>query len=222
MQNFFFFISTPIGNIKDMSLRIINIIYNADIILIESFYNFLKLSTNIGLNIHGKKLILIRNYSTHKLIKNIACSLKNHMYIVLMSDAGQPSISDPGNLLVNSLIFRFPFNIVPGNSALTASITGCGLKCNHFYYMGFLNKHAYQKININNSTKTLIIYESSIRLNSLLRILFLQFGAVRFSVCREITKIYETLHYGILGYFLYPWLICKGEVVIIIEIVNIL
>lgn len=216
-------IATPIGNLQDISLRAKNEIEQALVILAEDTRHTKALVLALGLNIRTECKWYSCNAQKEKERVDLVCeNLGLGKSVVLISDAGTPCISDPGSLLVDAIIRNgYEVSVIPGACALIGAIMGAGLDCTRFAFLGFLpQKKSHRKKLIMNSAQAdlaLIIYDSANRTQDLLDELFSYLGERRVVVAREITKIYETFHRGILGQKLNPEFINKGECVIVVE-----
>lgn len=219
---YFYILSTPIGNLEDLSYRLISMLYYADILIVENKKNMLNLLKYIGLNPIYKKIISIRHLKSLNLSKFVVNSIKSKIFIILSSDAGTPIINDPGNFLINKIRLKgYTVNIIPGPSSLISAVVTSGLINHRFIFLGFLPRNSFktESILINSFLNgfTLILYESPLRLNKTLSIIYDYYKETRIVIIRELTKIYETFHYGILGRFIYPYLFYYGECILIIE-----
>lgn len=188
-----YLVPTPIGNLEDMSFRAIRILKEADLIAAEDtrntkkLCNYFEIETRIvSYHEHNKET------SGEKLIQKVKDGLK----IALVSDAGMPTISDPGYELVQAAINE-KVTVVPlpgANAALTALIAA-GLPCQPFYFFGFLNRNKKEKRseleNLKRQAATMIFYESPHRLKETLSIMFEILGDRRITICRELTKKFE-------------------------------
>tara|TARA_B100001121_G_scaffold16558_1_gene13149 strand:+ start:4363 stop:5217 length:855 start_codon:yes stop_codon:yes gene_type:complete len=190
-------VSTPIGNLKDITLRAIDILKNSDVVLCEDTRVSKKLLNNYEIK---TKLISNHKFNEKKNLREALDVLKQNKIVSLISDAGTPTISDPGKLLINNCIKEniqiFP---IPGASAILASISVSGFS-NQFYFHGFLSEK------INSIKKDFKLFENMncsivffISARKLIKIfyLFKEFFTEReLLICREITKIHETYYRG--------------------------
>ncbi|MCA9507102.1 MAG: 16S rRNA (cytidine(1402)-2'-O)-methyltransferase [Myxococcales bacterium] len=216
-------IATPIGNLGDISSRAISSISSADVILAEDTRSARKLISFLGINLKSQSRII----SCHAQIEEqrahvVEECLKANEQVVLLSDAGCPVISDPGSLLVQAVVKAgFEVEVIPGPSAQSAAIMGAGIDTTRFAFLGFLPKKNSQRKKLFQSTAAcglaLVIYESPLRVKNLLDDLFEALGPRRVVVARELTKVFETFHRGVLGQELKPSLVEKGECVVIVE-----
>lgn len=214
-------VSTPIGNLGDISLRAIEALQSADKILCEDTRVSIKLLERHGIT---NKL---SNYHEHnaKLVRpKIIDGLKAGARIVLISDAGTPSISDPGYQLVKACIKNnLKISTVPGPTALIAALTISGLPTDSFYFGGFLpNKKTARRKKLleqKDLETTLIFYDSARRLLNSLKDANYCLGERPAVIARELTKIHEDVQRGnileLIEYYEHSGS-PKGEVVIII------
>jgi 16S rRNA (cytidine1402-2'-O)-methyltransferase len=188
-----YLVPTPIGNLEDMSFRAIRLLKDADFIAAEDTRNTKKLC-----NYFEIKSPIVSYHEHNKESSGIKLleKLKEGAKIALVSDAGMPTISDPGYELVAWALAE-GLTVVPlpgANAALTALIAS-GLPCQPFYFYGFLNRQKKEKKKeletLKKQTATIIFYESPHRLKETLALLEEAFGNRRIVLCRELTKKYE-------------------------------
>jgi 16S rRNA (cytidine1402-2'-O)-methyltransferase len=216
-------VATPIGNIRDISLRALDELKAADVILAEDTRHTGNLLSALGIKLKkSSRLISCNAHQEQKRSELVLSLLKQKLNVVLVSDAGTPSISDPGSLLTQALITAGArIEVIPGPSALGAALMGAGLDNTRFAFLGFLprKKIARKKIveAADKAQLSLVFYESPLRVQALLDELYDLLGTRRVVVARELTKIFETFHRGVLGSPLNPAFIAKGECVVIVE-----
>jgi 16S rRNA (cytidine1402-2'-O)-methyltransferase len=188
-----YLVPTPIGNLEDMSFRAIRLLKEADFIAAEDTRNTKKLC-----NYFEIKTPIVSYHEHNKESSGIKLleKLKEGVKIALVSDAGMPTISDPGYELVAAALTE-GLTVVPlpgANAALTALIAS-GLPCQPFYFYGFLNRQKKEKKKeletLKKQTATIIFYESPHRLKETLTLLEAVLGDRRIVLCRELTKKYE-------------------------------
>lgn len=219
-----FLVSTPIGNLKDITLRAIETLSNVDIIVCENPSSSLKLLN--ALNIKNKKLIQLNAIIERKNTSNIISILKQGKNIAYISDAGTPLISDPGNILVNDCINN-EINIspIPGANAILPALIGSGINSDDFTFIGFLsNKKSAKTKQIKQLLQyknTIIFYESSHRINETLEILKEVFPKDnRICIARELTKLHEEYIRDTISNITLSDEQSKGEFVIVLEAAN--
>ena len=214
-----FVIGTPIGNLEDITLRAISTLKNVDIILAEDTRNSKKI-----LDAHNidTKMMSYHDHSSEKEIKKIVDLLRNGKQLALISDAGTPTISDPGYGLIRDCI-RNEIGIVPipGVSSITAAMSISGLPSDSFTFVGFLpqKKGRLKKIkDLQKLDNTIILFESPFRLEKTLNLLFEHLGDRTAVVGRELTKLYEEVIRGNLSDIImhFSKSKVKGEIVIMI------
>lgn len=212
---------TPIGNLSDMSERIVETLKNVDLIAAEDTRNTLKL-----LNYFDIAVPLTSYYEHNKTSKGktLINKLTEGKNIALVSDAGMPAISDPGEDLVK-LCIENGIDIVslPGPSAFTTALVASGLPTGRFTFEGFLTTNRKNRLEhleeVKNDTRTLIFYEAPHKLLNTLKDMLEAFGDRKITIARELTKKFEeyirtTLKEAVKKYeFEQP----KGEFVLIIE-----
>jgi len=214
-----FVVGTPIGNLEDMTLRAISTLQNVNLILAEDTRNSKKL-----LNAHNidSKMISYHDHSSEKEIKKIVDLLLDGKDLALISDAGTPTISDPGYGLIRECIKNDISIIpVPGVSSITAAMSVSGLPSDSFTFIGFLpqKKGRLKKINqLQALDNTIILFESPFRLEKTLNQLLEHLGNRTVVVGRELTKLYEEVIRGnlkdVISHFSESKI--KGEIVIMI------
>ena len=191
-ENGLYVVSTPLGNLKDITLRALEILKRSDFILCEDTRISKKLIEKYQIN---TKLISNHKFNEKKNVSKIIEYLKSGKIISLISDAGTPSISDPGLILVNKCIDNhikiFP---IPGPSAVTTAISISGFS-DKFLFLGFLpdKKNQLSKILQNLSTfeNSLVFFISAKKINKIIPEIKKNFSDRKVVFCREITKIFE-------------------------------
>lgn len=212
---------TPIGNLKDITLRVIEVLKKVDIIAAEDTRVTIKLINHLDIKVH------IESYHEHNKFekgKHLVNKLKEGKDIALVSDAGTPVISDPGDELVKMCIEQ-KINIVslPGPTALITALTISGISSEKFIFEGFLpqkKKERRERLDyIKHLTYTIVLYESPHRLHKTIKDLYDTFGNRRITICRELTKKFEEIvRTDIKGAVIkYNEEIPKGEFVLVIE-----
>ena len=222
LENGLYIISTPIGNLEDISLRAQKTLSIADYIICENPIHSLKLLNKLGIK---KKLFSLHDYNENILIKRIE-KYQHNSSIALISDAGSPLISDPGYNLVNDYIKKNLFiTTVPGPSSIISALQLSGLPIHNFKFFGFIPKNKgnlASLINkIENLQSTSVFFVSGNRLiNFLQRILEKKINK-KIAICKEITKKNERVFRGSTKQIIDDVSIdknnLKGEFVVIIE-----
>lgn len=186
-------VPTPIGNLKDITYRAVEVLGSADLILAEDTR-----TTKVLLNHYGieKHLESYHKFNEHQKLDTIIDWLKSGMNVVLVSDAGTPGISDPGFLIVRKAVENeIEIETLPGATAFVPALVNSGLPCDKFIFEGFLPvKKGRQKTLklLAEENRTLVFYESPYRIHKAIDEFIQYFGADRKAcICREISKIFE-------------------------------
>ncbi|MEM9390108.1 MAG: 16S rRNA (cytidine(1402)-2'-O)-methyltransferase [Bacteroidota bacterium] len=221
MDTQLYLVPTPIGNLEDITLRALRILKEADLILAEDTRTSGKLLKHYQIS---NPLQSYHIFNEHKIVESLIKRLKNGETIALVSDAGTPSISDPGFLLVKQCLEAgVGIECLPGATAFVPALVKSGLPSDRFTFEGFLpHKKGRQTrlLKIAEETRTTIIYESPHRLVKCLNQLAEVCGASRLvSVSRELTKIHEETINGTLSELIdyFGKKVIKGEIVIVIH-----
>ncbi|MFC2082094.1 16S rRNA (cytidine(1402)-2'-O)-methyltransferase [Bacteroidota bacterium] len=214
-----FVIATPIGNLEDITLRALKSLKEADFILCEDTR-----VTGILLKHYEikKELVSFNAQSENKKIERVIERINNGEICALVSDAGTPCISDPGVRLINAAIGHgIEITSIPGASALTSALSIAGLPTDSFIFEGFLPQKKGRQTKLKllaEESRTTVLYESTHRIEKILKELNEYMPARFVVVCREITKKFEENWRGYPSELLneLPSRILKGEFVIII------
>ena len=216
--NGLYVVSTPIGNLKDITLRALDVLKNSDIILCEDTRVSKKLLSHYKIN---NKIISYHKFNEKKKLDKILEILKEGYSMSLISDAGTPAISDPGKLLIKKCIEENIAIIpVPGASAVVASLSISGFS-DQFYFHGFLSdtdnsiKKEFEIFKKNNCTS--IFFISAQKLKKKLKLLKDYFPDQEILICRELTKIHESFYRGNISKINNFDFIPKGEVTVLIS-----
>lgn len=187
-------VPTPIGNLKDITLRSLEVLQNASLILCEDTRQTKKLLHLLEID---KPVLSYHAHNEHQIIENIIQRIKTQDDIVLVSDAGTPGISDPGFLLVRACIQAgIQVECLPGPTAFVPALVASGLPMDRFIFEGFLpHKKGRQSrlLALKEEERTIIFYESPFRIKKLLSEIHELFEEDR-QVCviKELTKLHET------------------------------
>ncbi len=192
INNNLFLVSTPIGNLQDITLRAIDTLKKSDYILCED--------TRVSQNLLSRYNIKSKLISNHKFnekrnLKKIIELLKSNKIISLISDAGTPNISDPGNILINECV-KNDINIVPipGPSAVTSAVAMSGFSEKFFFYGFFPEKKKDLSKDLKNLSAincSLVFFISPKKINKIIPQLKSFFSGRKIVFCKEISKIYE-------------------------------
>jgi 16S rRNA (cytidine1402-2'-O)-methyltransferase len=188
-----YLVSTPIGNLEDITFRAVNILKSADIILCEDTRITAKLLEHFSIK---TKLIVYNDHSDDFLRKQICGFLDNEQVVALVSDAGTPLISDPGYKLVSKLQMEgYYIDIAPGASSVIAALTLSGLPTDRFAFCGFLPRTEYGKEKIFKEVcelkATIIFFESAERIVDSLEVALRILGNREGAIVRELTKFFQ-------------------------------
>lgn len=215
-----YLVPTPIGNLKDITLRALDVLKDADLILAEDTRN-----TSILLNHYGisKPLSPYHQHNEHKVLQHLVNQMLEGKKMALVTDAGTPGISDPAFLLVRECIrIGIGIECLPGATAFVPALVNSGIPANRFCFEGFLpvkkGRQSFLK-KLAGEERTMVFYESPVRLVKTLDDFIVYFGQTRpCSVSRELTKVFEENKRGTLkevrDHFAAKTV--KGEVVIIV------
>ena len=214
-------VPTPIGNLQDITLRAIEVLKNADVVLAEDTRVSSKLMKYLEIE---KRMISHHKFNEHKTVSSIVQQIEMGNLVVLISDAGTPAISDPGFLLVRACVEKgIEVECLPGPTALIPALAVSGLPTEKFVFEGFLPQKKGRQTRLKflaEETRTMIFYESPFRLVKSLNQFATFWGEERKAcVCRELSKMFEEIKRGSLKeleeyYTQHP---PKGEIVIVVE-----
>lgn len=214
-------VPTPIGNLEDITIRSINTLKNANLILAEDTRTSWRLLKYYDINV---QMQAFHQHNEHQILQSIIDKIKILDLVCLITDAGTPGISDPGFLLVRECIKNdIEVECLPGATALIPALVCSGLASEKFIFEGFLphKKGRQQRLNaLKNNDYTFVLYESPYRLYKTLSQLQEVLGGDREAVvARELTKMYEEYRRGTLNELcsFYKDTVIKGEIVIIVK-----
>ena len=216
-----YLVSTPIGNLKDITFRAVEVLKSVGIIAAEDTRHTRKLLTHYGIK---KRLISYHDHNKKKSAPGIIKKLSEGEDVALVSDAGTPGISDPGYYLVN-LAYKNDISVTacPGPCAAVMALSISGLPTDKFAFFGFLptkpgKRNIFLKT-LANENKSMVLYESSVRVEYLLKDLYDVLGDRYVVVARELTKIFEETIKGKLSEILKSGSLakCKGELVVVVS-----
>jgi 16S rRNA (cytidine1402-2'-O)-methyltransferase len=214
-------VPTPIGNLKDITLRALEVLRDVDLILAEDTRTTSNLLNHYQII---KSLSPYHQHNEHKVLQHLVDQLSDGKNMALVTDAGTPGISDPAFLLVRECIKAgIKVECLPGATAFVPALVNSGIPSNRFVFEGFLPlKKGRQTLlkSLAQENRTMIFYESPVRLVKTLREFIQYFGPDRLcAVSRELTKMFEENKRGSLqevcDYFNGKNI--KGEIVIVVE-----
>lgn len=221
MAGVLYVVGTPIGNLGDISPRALSVLEEVDFIAAEDTRVTLKLLNHFGIK---KTMVSYFEHNKHERGEIICQRILNGENCAIVTDAGMPCISDPGEMLIKQCMeYDIVTQVVPGPSAVISALAISGLPTGRFTFEGFLsvNKKSRKEHldEVKNEKRTMIFYEAPHKLNATLKDMLDYFGDRRISIVRELTKIHEeviptTLQKAVKDYKEAP---LKGEIVLIIE-----
>lgn len=215
-----YLVPTPIGNLKDITLRALEVLGEVDVILAEDTRTTSNLLNHYQIS---KPLTPYHQHNEHKIVQHLVDQLLAGKKMAVVTDAGTPGISDPAFLLVRECLKSgVKVECLPGATAFVPALVNSGIPTNRFVFEGFLPlKKGRQTLlkQLAEEERTIIIYESPMRLVKTLEELAVYFGADRScSVSRELTKLFEENKRGtlaeVVAYFSQKTV--KGEIVIVV------
>ena len=216
-----YIVPTPIGNLKDITLRALEVLKEVDLILAEDTRTSSHLLNHYQIT---KPLSPYHQHNEHKILHHLVSQLLEGKKMAVITDAGTPGISDPAFLLIRECIkVGVKVECLPGATAFVPALVNSGIPSNRFVFEGFLPlKKGRQTMlkQLAQEVRTVILYESPLRLVKTLEELIVYFGSDRLCcVCRELTKLFEENKRGSLAEICkyYKEKTVKGEIVIVIE-----
>ena len=219
-----YFVATPIGSARDMTLRGLDILASADLIAAEDTRTARKLMEIHGIPLNGRKVVAFHDHSGEGAIARLVADIRGGKSVVYVSEAGTPLVADPGYELGCAVIAEgLPVTSAPGASAVLAALTVSGLPTDRFAFVGFLpasNQARETEIAALRDTPfTLVFYESPKRVGDMLGNLRDVLGGDRQAVvCRELTKKFEEVSRGTLHDLAdaFDGRAVKGELVVLV------
>lgn len=212
--------ATPIGNLEDVSLRLLRTLKEVDLIAAEDTRRTRKLLTAHGIR---AQLVSYHQGNEHKQTAYLAQKIRQGTRLALVSDGGMPGISDPGYLLIQACIAEdLPLEVIPGPSAALSALVLSGLPTARFVFEGFLPKPQGEKHTrlqaLAGEERTLVFFEAPGRVRATLEAIREVLGDRRMAMARELTKVHEEVVRGtvetVLGTLEED---LKGEVVLVLE-----
>lgn len=214
-----YLIPTPIGNLDDMTFRAVKVLNEVAVIFCEDTRVSRKLLDHFEID---KKLISLNDHSEEKKVEEVLEYLRDGNSVALISDAGSPTICDPGYKLVNKVVEN-NFNVValPGATAFVPALSVSGLIPYPFIFIGFLNsKGTIKKIELEKYKDyeyTLVFYETPHRIEKTVVDMLNILGNRKISISREISKMYEEVYRGSISQYIESDKTIKGEMVVVVE-----
>jgi 16S rRNA (cytidine1402-2'-O)-methyltransferase len=212
-------VGTPIGNLGDITERAIATLRSVDLVAAEDTRRTGRLLLHLGIK---KTMRSLFEGNERERTQELLAALREGREVALVSDAGMPSVSDPGHLLVRACVEEgIDVRVVPGPSAVTAALVVSGLPSERFVFEGFLpRKVAVRRERLRalaGDPRTVVLFESPLRLSTLLADVVAELGDRRIAVCRELTKLHEEVFGSRLGILALLEAKTRGEIVVVIE-----
>ena len=221
MSGKLFVVGTPIGNLSDFSPRAIETLTQADFIAAEDTRVTIKLLNKFNIN---TPMVSYHKFNTHDKGDEICRRIENGENCAIVTDAGMPCISDPGEMLVRQCADRnIPVCVVPGPTALASAVAVSGLLTGRFTFEGFLSVNKPNRrehlLSLVNEQRTMVFYEAPHKLPATLRDMYKFFGDRRISIVRELTKVHEEVIRTTLSEAVEKYTDdnVKGEIVLVLE-----
>ena len=208
---------TPIGNLEDVTLRVLDTLMRADLIACEDTRHTRVLLQRHGISAH---LVSLHEHNERARAAELAARIAAGALVALVSDAGTPLLSDPGFALLRACReAELPIDVLPGPSAVTTAVVAAGLPAERWCFVGFLPR-ARRELDrlLAGATETLVAFESPRRLAATLAVLAARDPGRPVAVCRELTKLHEEVRGGTAGELAahYREQPARGEVVLVI------
>lgn len=213
-----YIISTPIGNLEDITFRALRILKEAGLIAAEDTRHTAKLLSYYGIR---TKMVSFFEANEIKRLSLLINEMKSGTKVALVSDAGTPAISDPGFKLVRSVVENgLEIEAVPGPSAVITAMAVSGLPTDQFTFVGFLpDKEGKRRAKLNELSSlhhTLVFYVSKWKLSKVLNDMLFIFGERPAVLCRELTKMHEEVTRSTLSGLLQNFKEVKGEITLVV------
>lgn len=219
MKGTLYIVGTPIGNLEDITLRALKVLREVDIVLAEDTRRTRLLLKHYGIS---KKLISFHEHNEEERIPMVVNMLDRGLNVALLSDAGMPTIEDPGYRIVRYLRLNgYRVTCVPGPSSVTAAISISGLPTDRFVFEGFLPKRKGRRRKrleeLKDEERTIVIFLPPHRVEEDLEEIEEVLGDREAALLRELTKIHEEVLFGKLSEIRRKLKIKKGEFVIVVR-----
>lgn len=216
-----YIVPTPIGNLKDITIRALDVLKESNVIAAEDTRQTIKLLNHFNIK---KQLISYHQHNELTKSEEIINRVKAGEIVALVSDAGSPGISDPGSVIIKKCIEEeVEFEVLPGATAIITALVNSGLDTTKFTFRGFVpreNKERRVLISeIKNHKETLVFYEAPHRIKDTLSFLYEELGNRKVAICRELTKLHEQIVRGLISEVIehFNTNSPRGEFVVVIE-----
>ncbi|WP_326512471.1 16S rRNA (cytidine(1402)-2'-O)-methyltransferase [Clostridium intestinale] len=216
-----YIVPTPIGNLKDITIRALDVLKECNVIAAEDTRQTIKLLNHFNIK---KQLISYHQHNELTKSEEIINRVRGGEIVALVSDAGSPGISDPGSVIIKRCIEEeVEFEVLPGATAIITALVNSGLDTTKFTFRGFVpreNKERRVLISeIKNHKETLVFYEAPHRIKETLSFLHDELGDRKVAICRELTKLHEQIVRGSISEVIEHFNINnpRGEFVVVIE-----
>lgn len=212
-----YFVATPIGNLEEITERALSVLRSVDLIAAEDTRHTAILLAKYGIT---TKTTAYHKFNERESVDALIAMLEKGKSIAVVSDAGMPTVSDPGHILIDAAIERgIEYTVVSGPCAAIDALVLSGLNTRCFTVLGFLPEKTVDRLRFVEPFKdvpsTLVFYSAVHDIKKDLKFLFETFGPRKVAVCREMTKLYETVTRGVLGEEMD--IVEKGEFAVVIE-----
>ena len=216
-----FLVGTPIGNLGDVSPRVRETLASVDVIAAEDTRRTGRLLQGFGVK---AALVSLFDANERERSDELLRHLRQGRSVAIVSDGGMPLVSDPGYRVVTAAIAEgIDVRVVPGPSSVVAALVVSGLPTDRFAFEGFVSKRPGERMrrleSVRHDPRTLVYFESPLRVHTTLRDMLVAFGDRRVAVCRELTKMHEEVSRGRISEVLAALAEreLKGEIVIVVE-----
>jgi 16S rRNA (cytidine1402-2'-O)-methyltransferase len=214
--------ATPIGRVEDASPRLAAALATADVVAAEDTRRVRRLAYDLGVSLSGRVVSYFEGNESERTVQLVG-DLEEGRTVLLVTDAGMPSVSDPGYRLVAAAVeLDLPVTVIPGPSAVLTALAISGLPVDRFCFEGFLPRKAGERRQrleeLRGESRTMVFFEAPHRAQAALSAMATQLGGDRrAAVCRELTKTYEEVRRGTLDRLADGAGDLRGEVTIVVE-----
>ncbi len=193
-----FVVATPIGNLEDITIRAVETLRHVNLIACEDTRKSRVLINHWGIS---TRLMSLHRFSESRKIEAVLDKLQKGFSVALITDAGTPAVSDPGNRLVRAALKSgFKVSPVPGPSSITTALSVSGMDCSSFLYLGFAPRKESQRklffLEIQRQPRTVVFLETATRIVDTLKIACEHIGSRNMALFRELTKVFEEIILG--------------------------